>query len=128
MPPDEPLCLEHRKPLDDHTLRELRVCHPAEQLNQPYAEVPEGTHMPLEGQGTMCGGVVVRALVLHSPNAAAAGLPSAIPTLGFQFFEPDGITEVAKVILPLEPARLRDLRVTVGQAIDGAILMARRAR
>lgn len=117
------LC-ECGKATDDHTLRELRVCHPAEALNLPYQEA--AAQVPADEMGAMCSGMVVRGLVVPCP--AGYGLPSTLPALGFTFFAPDGLTEVARILLVLDDDRMRELRTVVGSAIDGALKHARRRR
>jgi len=112
------------KPTDDHTIRELRVCHPAERLNLPYEECDMSGN--LADQGQLAGGLVVRGLVVDLPESFGGTL--CLPALGFTFFGPDGLTEVAKTLLVLDDNRMRNLRNIVGSAIDGALKHARRRR
>ena len=117
------------KATDDHTLRELREHHPAEALNLPYEQGHgQMTSVPMEGQGAPAGALVVRALVVSVPDGPALGLPRALPALGFTFFAPDGVTEIAKTVLLLDDQRMRAVRTLVGSAVDDSIRLARRAR
>lgn len=115
------------KAKDDHTLRELREHHPAEALNMPYEQGSGNmTFLPMEGQGAPASAMLVRALVVPVPEGL--GLPRALPALGFTFFGPDGLTEVAKAVLLLDDERMRKVRTIVGSAVDDALKFARRQR
>lgn len=123
---DHPGC---GRDVDDHTLRELRAHHPAENLNLPYQDAPgDPIAVPLDTQGVMAGAIVVRGLVMPVPDGPQLGLPRAIPALGFTFFGADGLHEVAKVVLVLTDDGMRNVRSIVGGAIDSSLKATRRAR
>lgn len=108
----------------DHTLRQLKVCHPAEHLNLPYEEAPGGAETLADAHGPLAGAVTLMAGAIDTRHVA--GMPRAVPCIGFTFFGPDGMTVVARSLLVLDVERMRNVRLQVGQAIDGAVKKARR--
>lgn len=115
------ICPGCGRPVDDHTVRELRACHPAEALNLPFESTGEPVEVDVDNLGRLATAVVIRAAV-----APVRSRP--LPALAFTFFGADGLTVVAKALLILDDTRMRELRTLVGAAIDGALTAARRAR
>lgn len=125
MPLDEDVCHCGKLALD-HTVREARVCSPAEHLNLPYAESEKPAYTLAEAHGPVAGAVIVKAAAIDTRGVA--GMPRAVPAIGFSFMGPDGLTKVARALLVLDVERMRAMRLLIGQAIDGSIREARRVR
>jgi len=105
----------------DHTLREFKDHHPTRSLNLPY-EQTETVWTEPGSHGPIAGAVVCKSAYIDT--GGAAGLPRRVPAIGFTFFGPDGLTEVAKALLALDVERMRQVGRLLSQAVNGAIRAA----
>lgn len=120
-------CIECGLEWDDHTVKAFRdhwtAAHPP--LDMPYAPTTGGP--TTVAVATLADSVMVGGAAVGMPHSAQlAGLPPALPALYFRFRS--GAESVAEVTLVLGEEQVRSLRTLVGDAIDGSLRAARKAR
>mgnify|MGYP001585782393 CR=1 FL=1 len=98
-------------------MREMRVCHPAEDLNFGFQDNPDGVfHTTIETQ--MAGGLVVMAATMDSPIGK-------VPALVFKFAKPDGITFFDDMTLVLDKTAMLNTGSLVQRAATTAVKAAK---
>lgn len=120
-------CIECGLEWDDHTITAFRdhwtATHPP--LDMPYAPTTSGP--TTIAVSAIADHVTVGGAAIGIPHPAQlAGLPPALPALQFRFHR--GLEPVAEVTLVLGEEQIRALRTLVGDAIDGSLRAARKAR
>lgn len=104
---------------DDHTLREMREHHPANDLTMPF-EKTEGD-LYIQGiPGELVSAVVARAGVVVIPGNGPT------PILLLKFMRPNGLDTAVEVALPLRADAMVHAGKTIRQAANAAVAAARR--
>lgn len=119
------LCAACKKPIGDHTVRQLADCNADKSFHLPYRDRPGGP-MYFDGlKGTVAGALIMAAGWVDT----AVG---RVPMVQYIFTGPGPIPGSTQTLEPInlimDSNAFRDLRIETSRVIDKSITSARRGR
>lgn len=108
---DDDVCPSCNTLVIDHSIRQMRDCHPTQDLNLPFEKATGDLTF---GDMEQAGGIVMLACAIEMPHGK-------VPAIVFRFVHPDGLNFYPDRIYACEPQQLQQVVDLVTQTASQAI-------